>query len=200
LVAKLRVLFSRLVFSSQRNLYATIAYYRKVKAWQTRLHGIVRNLFSLKLVLQIRFLGTNLCCWEVMEVHSHDQIDESPCSWLDRLISFVFTKPIFYGWSIFNVMKCPLNFQSHWLQPLTKLFFYHVGAFQNRVMCKVTLCFTPISSAFGPYPLFQWYPQSKEILLNLGMKWWNSAFNAQGSNVIIVVVQVGAVKIYVAAV
>jgi len=27
-----------------------------------------------------------------------------------------------------------------------------------------------ISSAFGPYPLFQWYPQSKEILLNLGMK------------------------------
>jgi hypothetical protein len=58
----------------------------------------------------------------------------------------------------------------------------------------------PISSAFGPYPLFQWYPQSKEILLNLGMKCWNSAFNAQGSNVIIVVVGVGAVKIYVAAV
>jgi hypothetical protein len=32
------------------------------------------------------------------------------------------------------------------------------------------------------------------------MKCWNSAFNAQGSKVIIVVVQVGAVKIYVAAV
>jgi hypothetical protein len=32
------------------------------------------------------------------------------------------------------------------------------------------------------------------------MKCWNSAFNAQGSRVIIVVVQVGAVKIYVAAV
>jgi len=32
------------------------------------------------------------------------------------------------------------------------------------------------------------------------MKRWNSAFNAQGSRVIIVVVQVGAVKIYVAAV
>jgi hypothetical protein len=31
------------------------------------------------------------------------------------------------------------------------------------------------------------------------MKCWNSAFNAQGSRVIIVVVQVGAVKIYVAA-
>jgi hypothetical protein len=57
-----------------------------------------------------------------------------------------------------------------------------------------------IYSAFAPYPLFQWYLQSKEISLNLGMKWWNSAFNAQGSRVIIVVVQVGAVKIYVAAV
>ncbi len=32
------------------------------------------------------------------------------------------------------------------------------------------------------------------------MKYWNSAFNAQGSKVIIVVVQVGAVKIYLAAV
>jgi hypothetical protein len=31
------------------------------------------------------------------------------------------------------------------------------------------------------------------------MECWNSAFNAQGSRVIIVVVQVGAVKIYVAA-
>jgi hypothetical protein len=31
------------------------------------------------------------------------------------------------------------------------------------------------------------------------MKCWNSAFNAQGSRPIIVVVQLGAVKIYVAA-
>jgi hypothetical protein len=51
-----------------------------------------------------------------------------------------------------------------------------------------------------PYPLFRWYRQSKENLLNLGMKCWNSAFNAQGSRLIIVVVQVRAVKIYVAAV
>ncbi len=51
----------------------------------------------------------------------------------------------------------------------------------------------PISSAFAPYPIFQWYQQSKEILLNLGMKSWNSAFNAQGSRVIT------AVKIFVAA-
>ncbi len=32
------------------------------------------------------------------------------------------------------------------------------------------------------------------------MKCWNSAFNAQGSRVITVVIQVGAVKIYVASV
>jgi hypothetical protein len=32
------------------------------------------------------------------------------------------------------------------------------------------------------------------------MKCWNSAFRAQGSRVIVVVVQLGAVKIYVAAV
>ncbi len=57
-----------------------------------------------------------------------------------------------------------------------------------------------ISSAFTLYPLFQWALHSKEILLNLSMKYWNSAFNAQGSILIIVIVQVGAVKIYVAAV
>jgi hypothetical protein len=44
------------------------------------------------------------------------------------------------------------------------------------------------------------YLQSKEILLNLSMKCWNSAFNAQSSRVIIVVVQVGAVKISLAIV
>ncbi len=66
-----------------------------------------------------------------------------------------------------------------------------------RVIPKVS---PPISNAFAPYPLFQWYPQSKEILLNLGMKCWTSAFNAQRFRVITVVVQVGAVKIYVATV
>jgi hypothetical protein len=32
------------------------------------------------------------------------------------------------------------------------------------------------------------------------MRCWNSAFNAQGSRVIIIIVQVGSVKIYLAAV
>jgi hypothetical protein len=53
---------------------------------------------------------------------------------------------------------------------------------------------------FNPYPLSEWGPQSNEIFLNLGMKCWNSTFNAQESRAIIIIVQVGAVKIYVAAV
>jgi len=58
-----------------------------------------------------------------------------------------------------------------------------------------------IPSAFTPYPLFSVVLlQSKEILLNLSMKCRNSAFNAQGSRVIIVVVQVRALKIYVEAI
>ncbi len=61
---------------------------------------------------------------------------------------------------------------------------------------KVTLSLGLLSP---PYPLFQRYLQSKEHILNLSMKCWNSAFHAQGLRVIIVVVQVGAVKIYVAA-
>ncbi len=54
--------------------------------------------------------------------------------------------------------------------------------------------------AFTLYPLFQWYLQSKEILLNLSTNCQNSAFYAQSSRVIIGVVYVGAVKIYAAAV
>jgi len=44
-----------------------------------------------------------------------------------------------------------------------------------------------------PYPLLRRYPQSKEI-------YYIAAFNAQGLRVIIIVVQIGAMKIYVAAV
>jgi hypothetical protein len=44
-----------------------------------------------------------------------------------------------------------------------------------------------------------WYPQSKEILLNLSLKSSKSAFNAQGPRVTIAVVKVGEVKIYVPA-
>jgi hypothetical protein len=66
---------------------------------------------------------------------------------------------------------------------------------------KVILSFKPpVPSAFTLYPLCQWYPQSKEILLNLGTKRWNSAFNAQDLRLIVIVVLVGTVNIYVAAV
>jgi hypothetical protein len=78
----------------------------------------------------------------------------------------------------------------------------------NRVIRKVTLSspLSPVSvvsaesPCLHPYPLFQWYPQSNEILLNLSLKCWKSAFNAQGSRLSIVAVQVGAVEIYVTAV
>jgi len=78
-----------------------------------------------------------------------------------------------------------------------------------RVIRKVTLSSPSLWASFDPpIPLFQWYPQSKDILLNLGMKCcnslsvkcWNSAVNARGSRLIIVAVQLGAVKIYVTAV
>jgi hypothetical protein len=48
--------------------------------------------------------------------------------------------------------------------------------------------------AFTPYPLFQCV---LKFYSNLSMKCWNSASNAQGLRVIIIVVQLGAVKIYV---
>ncbi len=71
-------------------------------------------------------------------------------------------------------------------------------AFDNRVFCKLTLSLVLLSPPLSP--LFEWGSQSNEILLNLGMKCWVSAFNAQGSRTIMIIVQVGAVKIYVAAV
>jgi hypothetical protein len=48
-----------------------------------------------------------------------------------------------------------------------------------------------------PIPSFSGFCK---VILNLSTKCWNSTFNAQGSIVIIVVVHVGAMKIYVAAV
>ncbi len=76
-----------------------------------------------------------------------------------------------------------------------------INVIMKRKASLKSPCLHPVfGPVFTPYPLFQWYLQSKDILLNLKMKCWNSAFNAQGSRLIIVVVHVGAVKIYVAAV
>jgi hypothetical protein len=72
----------------------------------------------------------------------------------------------------------------------------------NKLIIKVTLSFTPYLLCFHPLsPLFSGYPQSKNFLLNLSMKCWNSAFNAQRfeSNYSSCTGR-SSVKIYVAAV
>jgi hypothetical protein len=76
----------------------------------------------------------------------------------------------------------------------------NLGTFKIELSTKSPCLYHVFEPPFSPYPLFWWYPQSKEILLNFSMKCQNSAFNAQGSRVITIVVQVGAVRIYVAAV
>jgi hypothetical protein len=70
-----------------------------------------------------------------------------------------------------------------------------------ELICKLTPSSPCLWASFHPpIPSFSGICKVKPFLLNLSMKCWNTAFNAQGSRVIIVVVQVGAVKIYVAAV
>ncbi len=50
----------------------------------------------------------------------------------------------------------------------------------NRVIHKVALSLSLLSP---PIPLFQWYQQSNEIILNLSKRCWNLAFNGQYSRV-----------------
>jgi hypothetical protein len=60
---------------------------------------------------------------------------------------------------------------------------------------RKSLCLHLVSGpAFNPYPSLSAIGKVREFLLNLSMK--VSALNAQGSSLIIVVVQVGPVKIY----
>ncbi len=85
----------------------------------------------------------------------------------------------------------PMTLISNWvLEPLYEFI---------RVIPKVTLSSPCLWASFHPLSPLSWYLQSKHILRNLSMKCWYSAFNAQGSRLIVVVVQWGAVKIYVAA-
>ncbi len=78
----------------------------------------------------------------------------------------------------------------------------------NRVIRKVTLSSSCFLGLLSPaFPSFSWYSQKKNRhfnksqyeMLQLSTKCWYSAFNAQGSRLIITVIQLGAVKIYVAA-
>jgi len=69
-----------------------------------------------------------------------------------------------------------------------------------KEVCKVTLsspCLSPPNPSFSGIRKVR---KSQYEMLKLSAKCWISAFNAQGSRGIIVAVQVGAVKIYVAAV
>jgi hypothetical protein len=69
----------------------------------------------------------------------------------------------------------------------------------NKRIVKIILSLTRCPLCFHPYPLFQWYPQCKEILLNLKYEMLKLSIWCTSSRVIVVVVQVGAVKIYVEA-
>jgi hypothetical protein len=80
--------------------------------------------------------------------------------------------------SLLLLIKTCTNFSSvifYFKKPLATNFgkAHSEGLFTlcNKVSCKVTLCFTPLSPLLSPplIPLFQWYPQSKEISLNMGI-------------------------------
>jgi len=87
------------------------------------------------------------------------------------------------------------------LQSYSLSLYIYINIDKNLIDLSVkSSSLSPHPLWFHPYPFFQWYSQSREVLLNLSMKCWNLAFNAQGWRVIIVVVQVRAVKIFVAAV
>ncbi len=69
-----------------------------------------------------------------------------------------------------------------------------------RVIRKVTLSSSCLWASYHLLsPLSVVYAKYRHFNKNLSMKCWNSAFNAQGSKLIIVVVHLGAVKISVAA-
>jgi hypothetical protein len=47
----------------------------------------------------------------------------------------------------------------------------------KEILLNLSVFIMSLGPTFTAYPLFQWYPQSKEILLNLSVKCWNLAFN-----------------------
>ncbi len=102
------------------------------------------------------------------------------------------------------VWTCPKDTQSHgpfhngklsgrisYGPPVTMQFIFDLLDFSVKSPC--------LHPVFGP-AFTQYSVVFTEILLNLSLKRWNSGFNAQGSRLIIVDVQVRAVKIYVASV
>jgi hypothetical protein len=137
--------------------------------------------------------------WEP-QVPKHQETKNRPLSQASRTYRTINPKtgP---GWPFFSCVKIRVFF---WLDERFWVvrFFSHDGRrflnfFSLTIVWVVTSPCLSLGLLSPPIPSFQWYVQSKEILLNLSMKCWNSPFTAEGSRVIIVVAEVGSVKIYV---
>jgi len=115
-------------------------------------------------------------------------VEPSPWNHLPPTIS-ILARCLFWECPSWKAFSCLL-----WERPAPKVTLLFGKRSDIRLICKVTLSSPCLWASFHPYPLFQWYPYSKDILLNLSMKCWNSGFDAQDSRLIIIIVQVGAVK------
>jgi hypothetical protein len=115
-------------------------------------------------VFYVVWKGLQVCPTKVFECECHQMLDHStPTLWAVRCLVTI----------LFNLIL-----------PKRK-FFKTKSKLQLIQETKLSVKSPSLSS---PIPSFSgWYLQSKKFLLNLSMKCWNSAFNAQGSRVIIVV-------------
>jgi hypothetical protein len=95
----------------------------------------------------------------------------------------------------FKLCMCP---EPIYLRTKSQMKF-HKPKSCNLISTFLPIVFTPKKNRFQRAAILCGIDLS-QILLNLSMNCWNSAFNAQGSRVVIVGGQVGAVKIYVPAV
>jgi hypothetical protein len=89
---------------------------------------------------------------------------------------FVFIWGFLKRWYFWLVLKLEISYRVMISCRILDSFEDYILAWWNdRVIGKVTLSFHPVfRPPFTPYPLFQWYPQSKDILINLSMKCCNS--------------------------
>ncbi len=98
-------------------------------------------------------------------------------------IPFFHTYPVaMYIYIYLHLHEAIVNLsQIHLTQPRVNV-LRHVSV-NTKIICKVTLSLGLLSP---PNPYFRGIHKVRKFLLNLGMKYWKSAFNAQGSRLIIV--------------
>jgi len=77
--------------------------------------------------------------------------------------------------SLLAIWKSIESYAIFLLLESTKSCAYFIGAssvshYLKELWVKSPYLNQVFGPAFTPYPIFQWYPQSKEILLNLSMK------------------------------